>query len=360
MKTLACFLIYVSIGLPIFSQDLLDQKGKNKQSQLLKEDSERKAKILEKYNAFYQKWKTRYPGLDFKTLPMEPSLAKDIFEHNSAPEPNLPVLPIISAFMSEDFILRREPNFKPAQQSDDKVQKGEAIELVFILKNDPGEKIDSPIWALIRKKNGREGYVPIQFVVKEANGMDEDFETRLNRTKVKVEPTESEDSFSPNFDKQPGRQSIKPQASASNLNIDKEQAVANYFQIPLENSRYVSSAFGVRIDPVTGKPGSFHSGIDMPAPVGTPIQAVADGKVWKLITTSGGYGMLTILSHKNDIYTYYAHQRIRRVSEGSLVKSGEKIGEVGLTGKTTGAHLHFEVRKGTNKEALDPKVFLPR
>ncbi|TGL64930.1 peptidoglycan DD-metalloendopeptidase family protein [Leptospira jelokensis] len=136
--------------------------------------------------------------------------------------------------------------------------------------------------------------------------------------------------------------------------------ISKYFQIPIDNDRYVSSNFGTRVDPVTGKVGAFHSGIDLPAAVGTPIKAVSDGKVWRTITTSGGYGVLTILSHKNNIYTYYAHQNERQVKEGDTVRSGDIIGQVGNTGKSTGPHLHFEVRKGPDQQALDPGAYLPK
>lgn len=136
--------------------------------------------------------------------------------------------------------------------------------------------------------------------------------------------------------------------------------ISKYFQIPIDNDRYVSSNFGTRVDPVTGKVGAFHSGIDLPASVGTPIKAVSDGKVWRTITTSGGYGVLTILSHKNNIFTYYAHQNERQVKEGDTVRSGDIIGQVGNTGKSTGPHLHFEVRKGPDQQALDPGAYLPK
>lgn len=141
--------------------------------------------------------------------------------------------------------------------------------------------------------------------------------------------------------------------------IDSDD-ISKYFQIPVDNDRYVSSSFGTRVDPVTGKMGTFHSGIDLPAPVGTPIKAVSDGKVWRTITTSGGYGVLTIISHKNNIFTYYAHQSERQVKEGDTVRSGDIIGQVGNTGKSTGPHLHFEVRKGPDQQALDPGAYLPK
>lgn len=87
---------------------------------------------------------------------------------------------------------------------------------------------------------------------------------------------------------------------------------------------------------------------------------MSDGKVWRTTTTSGGYGMLTIISHKNNIFTYYAHQNERQVKEGDTVRTGDIIGQVGNTGKSTGPHLHFEVRKGPDQQALDPDAYLPK
>jgi len=136
--------------------------------------------------------------------------------------------------------------------------------------------------------------------------------------------------------------------------------IAKYFQPPVDGFRSVSSKFGPRVDPVTGKKNAYHTGIDIPASTGTPIRVVSDGKVYKVDPDHRAYGMLTILEHKNSIFTYYAHQSVQKVKEGDRLKAGETLGEVGSTGKSTGPHLHFEVRKGSNQEVLDPNMYLPK
>ena len=103
--------------------------------------------------------------------------------------------------------------------------------------------------------------------------------------------------------------------------------------------------------PITGnfgeqRPGHIHAGIDIAVPVGTPIRAVANGKVVLLQGTgaSGGYGNYTCLGHTGTLTSCYAHQRNFAVSSGQTVKKNQVIGYVGMTGHTFGPHLHFEAR----------------
>ena len=110
----------------------------------------------------------------------------------------------------------------------------------------------------------------------------------------------------------------------------------------------LSSHFGYRW-------GSHHQGIDISAPPGQPIKAVRDGKVIYSGKVSG-YGNLIILYHGRGISTVYAHALKRLVRKGRHVKRGQPIGLVGSTGRSTGPHLHFEVRK--YKEAVDPLRYL--
>jgi murein DD-endopeptidase MepM/ murein hydrolase activator NlpD len=109
----------------------------------------------------------------------------------------------------------------------------------------------------------------------------------------------------------------------------------------------IVSGFGNRTDPVTGAT-AFHSGIDIGAPCGTPIKAAGTGSVLTAGFNSGGYGNMTLLSHGNGLSTLYGHQSSIIVSAGQSVTQGEVIGYVGSTGKSTGCHLHFEVRVGGN------------
>jgi murein DD-endopeptidase MepM/ murein hydrolase activator NlpD len=117
---------------------------------------------------------------------------------------------------------------------------------------------------------------------------------------------------------------------------------------------YNASAFGRRVDPFTGQ-WAMHEGIDFLAEKGAPIAAAADG----IVVFAGihpQYGYMVDIDHGNDLVTRYAHQSKLFVKEGEVVQRGRKLGEVGSTGRSTGAHLHFEVRyRGA---AQNPMKFL--
>lgn len=117
---------------------------------------------------------------------------------------------------------------------------------------------------------------------------------------------------------------------------------------------YNASSFGWRVDPITGTR-SLHEGIDFTAPQGTAIVAAAGGVV-QVAEYHAGYGYMIDLDHGNDLYTRYAHTSKLLVKAGDLVKRGQKIALVGSTGRSTGAHLHFEVR--ISGVAVDPNMFL--
>ncbi len=112
--------------------------------------------------------------------------------------------------------------------------------------------------------------------------------------------------------------------------------------------RRVTSSFGARW-------GEQHSGIDIGAPKGTSNKA-ADGGVIKFAGWSGNYGKLIIIDHENGYTTYYGHNDTIKVKVGQRVARGEVIGTVGDTGRATGPHLHFEVRK--NGVAVNPMKYL--
>ncbi len=106
----------------------------------------------------------------------------------------------------------------------------------------------------------------------------------------------------------------------------------------------ISSDFGWRIDPFNGKR-RFHNGVDIAAPEGTPVKAVETGKVI-FAGEKRGYGNLIILEHINGFKTYYAHLKEVKVKKGDIIGKNDIIGEVGMTGRATGPHLHFEIRRG--------------
>jgi murein DD-endopeptidase MepM/ murein hydrolase activator NlpD len=120
------------------------------------------------------------------------------------------------------------------------------------------------------------------------------------------------------------------------------------------NVSYNASGFGWRIDPFTGR-GAFHEGIDFPAPASTPIAAAAGGVVIAA-EYHHQFGNMLEIDHGNDIVTRYAHASKLLMKVGDIVKRGQQVAAIGSTGRSTGAHLHFEVLvKGIQQ---DPHKFL--
>ncbi len=117
---------------------------------------------------------------------------------------------------------------------------------------------------------------------------------------------------------------------------------------------WYSSNFGYRIDPFTGMQ-SMHEGIDFPAGTGTPIVAAASGKV-VFADWHPQYGKMIEIDHGNGLVSRYAHASVLLVKEGDLVVAGQRIAAVGTTGRSTGPHLHFEVR--LNGTPQNPARFL--
>ncbi len=100
----------------------------------------------------------------------------------------------------------------------------------------------------------------------------------------------------------------------------------------------------------------MHEGVDIAAPVGTPVRAAAAGRVI-FVGRMRGYGNLVIVQHDRHYVTVYAHDSCNLVKEGQTVRCGQVIGKVGRSGHTSGANLHFEVRR--NNVATNPLAYLP-
>lgn len=115
-----------------------------------------------------------------------------------------------------------------------------------------------------------------------------------------------------------------------------------------------SSYFGVRTDPFNGR-AAMHAGVDLPGPVGTPVYATADGIVDRA-GRDGGYGNMVEIDHGKGIQTRYGHLSKILVSANERVKRGQMIGLMGSTGRSTGSHLHYEVR--IDGRAVNPMPFL--
>lgn len=135
-----------------------------------------------------------------------------------------------------------------------------------------------------------------------------------------------------------------------------ERVSNNIFSWPLQEQGRITSYFGYRTDPISGKT-SYHAGTDIAMPNGTPILAASDGTVIVANSTDnwgGGYGYYVKIRHNDTYDSLYAHCSKICVTNGQQVKKGQVIGYVGSTGRSTGNHLHFEIWKnGSRTNALD-------
>ena len=145
-----------------------------------------------------------------------------------------------------------------------------------------------------------------------------------------------------------GQQVVRMQQSASKYNV------SNYPSIwPVKGT--ITSQFGYRSSPTAGA-STFHEGVDIGVDYGTPVRATASGEV----TMAGwvdGYGNLVEIDHDNGIVTRYGHNSMLLVVEGQSVKTGDIIALAGSTGRSTGPHVHYEVR--LNGIPNNPIMFLP-
>lgn len=138
------------------------------------------------------------------------------------------------------------------------------------------------------------------------------------------------------------------------LNLYRIAAQKAPFANPIKSAFRFTSQFGYRRDPKTGGR-RMHSGVDFAAGLGTPLHATADG----VVTHAGwqsGYGRLVKIRHEFGIETRYAHMSRLRVKVGQRVSRGQRIGDIGASGRVTGVHLHYEVRVGG--KAVNPMIYI--
>lgn len=278
--------------------DELTRKGQEQIAGLDEKGRSKQRDILRKFSDFSKKVEQMGgPASGSFFFPVESGDVTGLTAHDRPP--GISELPTVFAYLKRDASYYPEASEKETLGT---LQKGERVEVTIQLDRDRSvARAES--WSLIRTTSGKEGYVKSANLSSEKPG--------------------------------PGKEGAD-------------------FVMPVEGRK--TSGFGPRIDPVTGKRGSFHAGIDIACPTGTPIHAAMAGVVKKTMV-SKSYGNLMILDHGNDLVTYYAHQSRFAASQGQRVKKGELIGYVGTTGKSTGPHLHFEVRK--DGEAMDPAKFVP-
>ena len=143
-------------------------------------------------------------------------------------------------------------------------------------------------------------------------------------------------------------------ASQVQLGLLRRTAAALPFGRPVQGEIDLTSGYGYRIDPFTRAP-AMHTGLDFRADYGAPVRAAGSGQVVSA-EYAGGYGNMVEVDHGNGVITRYAHLSSIRVAVGDTVDSATVLGRVGSTGRSTGAHLHYETR--IDGEAVDPQRFL--
>ena len=154
--------------------------------------------------------------------------------------------------------------------------------------------------------------------------------------------------FIPGATRQVPAEIVTPRDGAAPRSMAQTDGEAGTFVWPVSGA--LNSGFGPRGS-------SFHDGVDIAAPEGTPIRAVEHGEVI-YSDQLRGYGNMVIVRHEGGIVSVYAHNQMNLVRDGQQVARGEIIARVGSTGRVTGPHLHFEIRK--NNLAQDPMLYLPK
>ena len=178
-------------------------------------------------------------------------------------------------------------------------------------------------------------------MIEEINDREDELEAKEKDLKVSAQKLDSE---------------IKRLEREMAAQISQVKSESGFLWPLSSNLNTLSSLYAGRLDPITGKPDS-HTGIDIPAPKNTPILAAKSGVVVTSIKGSGSYwsyGNYVLIAHSDGTSTLYAHMEKRNVSKGQVVKQGDVVGYVGTTGRSTGNHLHFEVRvNGNRRDPLD-------
>jgi murein DD-endopeptidase MepM/ murein hydrolase activator NlpD len=155
-----------------------------------------------------------------------------------------------------------------------------------------------------------------------------------------------------------GDGSLDPRFERMALSLSRMDALEDGLvavpQVMPADMRMITSGFGYRRDPINGQ-ASIHPGLDFRGPIGSPIFAAADGTV-SFVGMRSGYGRVVEISHGSGMMTRYAHMSAWRAQIGQKVAAGDVIGLIGSTGRSTGPHLHFEVR--INGRAVNPRPFL--
>lgn len=301
----AMFMIFFVSIVPAenkYSDEHKDRVKKQHEADLKKRDE-----ILKKMNAFISESNAAVfgEGLELK-IPVKPEFVTDIKDTDEIHTSGV-IVPDIYGYVNSGTLNMRSGDSSSSAITG-KLKFRDRIEIIY--QSDKTEIINNmrAPWLLVRRSNGDEGWVFGAYV----------------SDSIPSEP-------------------------------DKESGKTEWSMI-IPASGKISSRFGKRVDPVTKRRQTFHKGIDIAAPAGTPVYAAEDGVVSSAEFVKNGYGKLIIIKHADNIATYYGHLSEIGVTSGNHINKGHLIGRVGSTGKSTGPHLHFEVRRGS--QALDPESLI--
>jgi len=309
MKKIYIIVLLVSVmSVPdAFTENKLAEKHKKKVINQHERDIKNRDAILQELNAFLEESSEEISDGDVKLgIPVEENAIIELKDTDTFHYAGV-IPPKIYGYVNTGSLNMRSED-SAGSEIVGKVRFKERVQIIFQSdKTDVIKNMKAP-WLLVKKDNGDEGWVFGAFVSDDI-------------------PSE----------------------------IDSDTGKTDWNMI-IPTSGRMSSRFGNRIDPVTKRRNSFHKGIDISAPAGTPVYAAEKGIVIDAGYKKSGYGNLIVIKHGNDLATYYGHLSKIVISDGDKVAKGELIGNVGSTGKSTGPHLHFEIRKGN--QALNPEDFV--
>lgn len=285
-----------------YSDEHKDRVKRQHESDLKKRDE-----ILRRLNAFIAESNSAINGRGVElAIPVEAEYVTDIGDTGEIHAGGV-IVPKIYGYVNSGTLNMRSEDSSSSQIAG-KLKFRDRVEIIY--QSDKTETINrmTAPWLLVRRENGDEGWVFGAYV-------------------------------SDSIPSEPDRDSGKTEWS-----------------MIIPASGKITSRFGKRVDPVTRRRQTFHKGIDIAAPAGTPVYAAEDGFVARAEFVKNGYGNLVVLKHADNIATYYGHLSAIVAKGDARVKKGELIGKVGSTGRSTGPHLHFEVRRGD--QALDPEGYI--
>ena len=203
----------------------------------------------------------------------------------------------------------------------------------------------------ILDKNKEEEKVIKDELVKDKENLDKD---KIELKNLKEELVKEEEELEKKLQKIAAQKTAASSDSNNLVNSNSSSTVISNGSWPVPGYSRVSSPFGYRIHPVLGIK-KLHTGIDIPAPTGTPTVAVASGTVI-YSGVQGSYGNTVMIQHDDGLVSLYAHNSSLVVKVGDKVKKGQVVSKIGSTGRSKGPHLHFEIR--VNGTAQNPLNYL--